>query len=118
MCFSGNTFEKDELDFLDFICVVALWEQKRRIAFNVHVEPYAKAERNDGCVSEARTESSSGGSLCPPREFSAFLLLGEERAIWKHLMKGVGPPRNSQNLQGDYKVELRTEAVKVGWRFS
>lgn len=33
-------------------------------------------------------------------------------------MKGVGPSRNSQSLQGDFMVELGTEAIKVGWRFS
>lgn len=63
------------------------------------------------CVSEARTESSSGGSLCPPREWPGFLLLGEEKAIWKHLMKSVGPPRNSQCSQGDFKVEPGTEVI-------
>lgn len=47
-----------------------------------------------------------------------LFIVGEEKAIWKHLMKNVGPPRNSQCSQRDFKVEPGTEAIKVGWRFS
>lgn len=57
---------------------MAFWEQKRRIAFNVHVEPYAKAERNDGCLRSKDREQQWWQLMSPKGILRLFIVGGGE----------------------------------------